>query len=186
MTQQSTVTVTGYVGADPKMVSAEGKVPCCVFRLASTRRYFNRKNGKWEDLPTTWMSVRSYRQLAQNVKDSIACGDPVVVNGQLVSNSWKDKEGNARTTLCIEAQAVGHDLCRGVARFERRMPNEGHAEGAEGSSAEAGRNSSRVAAADGTEGEDPEDGGPDVPHDADVDSAAGAEEEESEFSAARF
>lgn len=123
MTQQSTVTVTGYVGADPKLLGeAEGKVPCCVFRVASTRRYFSRKDGKWEDLPTTWMQVRTYRTLALNIKDSISRGDPVIVNGQLISDSWKDSQGNTRTALSIEAQSVGHDLSRGVSKFRRMSP----------------------------------------------------------------
>lgn len=125
MVQQSTVTVTGYVGADPKMLGeGEGKVPCCVFRVASTRRYFNRKDGRWEDLPTTWMQVRTYRSLALNIKDSISRGDPVIVNGQLTSDSWKDSQGNTRTALSIEAQSVGHDLSRGVARFQRMAPSD--------------------------------------------------------------
>lgn len=128
MAQQSTVTVTGYVGADPKMLGGDdGKVPCCVFRVASTRRYFSRKDGRWEDLPTTWMQVRTYRNLARNIKDSISRGDPVIVNGQLISDSWKDSHGNTRTALSIEAQSVGHDLSRGVARF-RRMPSSERAE----------------------------------------------------------
>lgn len=133
MVQQTSVTLTGYVGADPKMINQNGKTPCCLFRVASTRRYFNRKSGQWEDLPTTWMSVKAYRQLAVNIKESVSCGDPVIVSGQLVSSRWEDEQGNARTSLSLEAQSVGHDLTRGVSRFRRiqQYPADFPADGAD-------------------------------------------------------
>ncbi|MFR0556030.1 single-stranded DNA-binding protein [Pseudoscardovia radai] len=123
MAQQSMVTVTGYVGGEPRLIGDVGKVPCCVFRVASTRRYFSQREGRWEDLPTTWMSVRAYRQLALNVKESISRGDPVIINGQLVSDSWKAQDGSMRTALSIEAASIGHDLSRGVSSFERKSRN---------------------------------------------------------------
>lgn len=123
MAQQSMVTVTGYVGGEPRLIGDVGKVPCCVFRVASTRRYFSQREGRWEDLPTTWMSVRAYRQLALNVKESISRGDPVIINGQLVSDSWKAQDGSMRTALSIEAASIGHDLSRGISSFERKSRN---------------------------------------------------------------
>jgi len=113
-----TMTVSGWVATDPKLVLSASGVNMCTFRLASTSRYLDRGTAEWVDGRTEWFSVRLFRAAATLVSDSIAKGQPVVVTGRFKTNEWKTEEGT-RTDLVIDATGVGHDLTRGIAKFHR-------------------------------------------------------------------
>ena len=49
-----TITVTGAVGNDPRVHVTSQGLAITSFRLASTRRYFDRAKGAWEDGETNW------------------------------------------------------------------------------------------------------------------------------------
>ncbi len=118
MTQQAQATIIGHVGSQPRKLGNDGSAPTCTFRLASTRRYFNRSTNAWQEAPTTWMNVRAYRGLAINVMDSLHVGDPVIVTGTLALDEW-EKDGQQRSAIAVEASCIGHDLNRGRTTFER-------------------------------------------------------------------
>lgn len=118
MAQQAQVCITGYVGKDPDRVGREGGDPICSFRLATTRSFWNRKTGGWQDAPTTWIRVKAFRSLALNALKSLKKGDAVIVVGTLVTDEW-ERDGVTRSSLSIEANAIGHDLNRGVTSLMR-------------------------------------------------------------------
>jgi single-strand DNA-binding protein len=62
--------------------------------------------------------VTCFRGLADNVRESVHKGDPVIVHGRL-RTGWTDNQGVAHDRVSLEAITVGHDLTRGVTRFER-------------------------------------------------------------------
>jgi single-strand DNA-binding protein len=109
---ESTVTVQGYVGAEPTLRTA-GSHQVANFRVACTPRRLNRATGEWADAPTQWYTVNAWRQLGENVARSLHKGDPVVVHGRLMARSYQGKDGVEVNTLEIEASIVGHDLNRG-------------------------------------------------------------------------
>lgn len=113
------VTLTGWLGGDVTLREAAG-VPVATFRVAQTPRRYNRKNDEWVDADTQWFTVTVWRQLAENCAESLRRGDPVVLHGRLSAETWTNKGGMQVTSMEIEATFVGHDLARGVSRFERR------------------------------------------------------------------
>ncbi len=48
-----------------------------------------------------------------------------MVTGRLAVREYDDKEGRRRTSVDIEADAIGHDLSRGVTRFQRTVRSTG-------------------------------------------------------------
>lgn len=112
------ITVTGVVGADPRLHVTPQGLAIASFRLASTRRYFDRTKGTWEDGDTNWYSVSGFRQLAQNMMDSIERGQRVVVHGRLRVRAWDNGEKSG-TSVEIEADAIGHDLSWGTSRYTK-------------------------------------------------------------------
>lgn len=112
------VTVVGWAATRPKEVT--GGVPFTSFRLATTPRYFDNRQGGWADGRTEWLTVKVFRDVALNVASSIAKGDPVVVHGRLRTEDWQ-ADGGVRTTLVVEASALGHDLTRGRGVFVRTV-----------------------------------------------------------------
>lgn len=112
------VTVTGFVGNDPRHNVTAAGLAITNFRLASTRRYFDRAKGEWADGETNWYSVAAFRQLAVNAAASISKGDRVVVQGRLRVRPWETGEKSG-TAVEIDADAIGHDLSWGRTDFTR-------------------------------------------------------------------
>lgn len=115
-----TVTISGWVATDPKLTVVPGGADLVTFRLATTSRYFDRANNEWRDRDTEWFTVRVFRAAGQLVSRSLRKGQPVLVVGRLHSHEWKADSG-VRVDLVIDAQAVGHDLTKGVADFTRAV-----------------------------------------------------------------
>ena len=105
----ATVTVTGHLGTDPERFRTHTGVEYARFRMAHTPRL--RRDGEWVDGETIWLTVRCYGKLARNV-GSLRSGDPVLVTGQWRFEEWADRNGVARSTQVIMADAVGPNLTR--------------------------------------------------------------------------
>jgi len=120
-TQSLDLTLVGWIGSDVRQYhEADGGTPFASFRLGSTRRWFDRRAGDWRDGRTEWFTVKVWRQAALNVARSLRKGDPVVVHGRLSTEEWSGPEG-PRTTLVLEAKALGPDLTYGTAHFGRTL-----------------------------------------------------------------
>jgi len=113
------VTVVGWAATTPREVVGDG-VPFTSFRVATTPRYFDGRKGAWADGRTEWITVKAFRDAAFNVAASISKSDPVLIHGRLQTEDWVGENG-PRTTLVLEASAIGHDLSRGTAKFARRV-----------------------------------------------------------------
>jgi single-strand DNA-binding protein len=116
---ETMVTVVGHVATEPTLRMTPAGARVGSFRLASTERRFDRGAGGWRDGSTTFFTVTTWRNMAENVCGSVEKGQPVVVHGRLKDASYDTKDGQHRTVLEIDAFAVGHDLRRGVARFTK-------------------------------------------------------------------
>jgi single-strand DNA-binding protein len=109
-------TFTGNVGGEPEFRLSSAGVPVTTFSVASTPRVF--RDGQWTNGDTSWIRVTCFRGLADNVRESVHKGDPVIVHGRL-RTGWTDNQGVAHDRVSLEAITVGHDLTRGVTRLER-------------------------------------------------------------------
>lgn len=112
------ITVTGVVGSDPRLHVTTQGLAITSFRLASTRRYFDRAKGTWEDGDTNWYTVSGFRQLAHNTVASVAKGERVVVHGRLRLRAWESGEKSG-TAIEIEADSIGHDLAWGTTKLTK-------------------------------------------------------------------
>lgn len=114
------VTIVGNVLHEPewRRTTTSG-VLVTTFKIASTSRRLNRETGQWIDGNSLRVRVNCWRGLASNVKNSVTRGDPLIVTGRLFTRDWEDENGVKRTLYELDAAAVGHDLSRGRAVFER-------------------------------------------------------------------
>ncbi|MRX45060.1 single-stranded DNA-binding protein [Agromyces kandeliae] len=112
------VTITGVIGSDPRHTVTATGLPITNFRLASTRRFFDRATGAWTDGETNWYTVSSFRQLALNTARSLRKGERIVVHGRLRVRAWETGERSG-TAIEIDADAIGHDLSWGVAVYSK-------------------------------------------------------------------
>jgi single-strand DNA-binding protein len=126
--------IHGRVGTDVEYKESTSGIPMASFRLATTPRKFNRADQRWEDKPTAWFTVECWRQLAQNVYESLQKGQPVFVTGRLKTREWVDENHERQTrSNTIDAQSVGHDLSWGTTQFTRneRQPRQADSAGDE-------------------------------------------------------
>lgn len=114
------ITITGFVGTEPRhSTSAEG-LSITNFRLASTQRKYDRSQAKWVDGDTNWFTVSAFRQLAVNAAGSLHKGDRVFVSGRLKVRDWSAGD-RAGTSVDIEADSIGHDLLWGTTSYTRSI-----------------------------------------------------------------
>lgn len=115
---ETLVTVVGNVATEPESQVTAAGAHLTRFRLATAARRYDTERGAWTDGPTSFYTVRAWRALAVNVKDSIGLGQPLVVQGRLRIRE-EDRDGRRYQSAEIEAVALGHDLNRGVSAFTR-------------------------------------------------------------------
>ena len=115
---ETLVTVVGNVATEPESTVTATGVTVTRFRLATTSRRWDAERGAWTDGSTSFYTVRAWRNLGSNVKESVSLGEPLVVQGRLRIRQ-DEKDGRRYLAAELEAVAVGHDLARGVARFSR-------------------------------------------------------------------
>lgn len=119
MANNTSITLTGRLGSDPTSYGTTTQ-SICTFRLGSSRGYYDRARQAWKEQPTTWVTVKTYRNLAANVSRCLHKGDPVIVSGYLITEEWADRRtGERRSVNVIEATSVGHDISQGISLFSR-------------------------------------------------------------------
>lgn len=103
------VTIEGNLTDEPELRFTPQGVPVASFTVAANSRR-RAPDGSWQDGDPLFLRVTCWRQLAENVADSLHRGTSVVVVGELKQNSYEDREGNKRTSYEVNAQNVGPSL----------------------------------------------------------------------------
>jgi single-strand DNA-binding protein len=113
-------TVSGLVATTPRHLVTQEGLPITSFRLASSKRRFDRTKKIWVDGETNWFTITSFRQLAINSAGSISKGDRIIVSGRLKVRDWDNGERSG-TSVEIDAESLGHDLSWGTSEFSRTV-----------------------------------------------------------------
>ena len=96
------------------------------FGLAVNRRWQNRQTQEWEEA-TSFFDVVCWREMAENVSETITRGARVMVAGRLEQRSWETQEGDQRSKVEVVADEIGPSLRWATAQItknERRGPGE--------------------------------------------------------------
>jgi single-strand DNA-binding protein len=115
---ETTMVVVGNLVDDPRLRKTESGVDVASFRVASTSRRYDRESARWVDSASLFLNVTCWRALGSNVAASLHKGDPVVVTGRVFTRTY-ERDGQLRSSYELEATAVGPDLARGTAQFQR-------------------------------------------------------------------
>ena len=114
----STVTVVGNLTRDPEIRYTAGGAAKASFGMAVSRRWQNRQSQEWEE-QTSFFNVVCWREMAENVCESIGKGARVVVSGRLEQRSWETENGEKRSVVEIVADEVGPSLRWATAQITR-------------------------------------------------------------------
>ena len=119
MSQGGYVTLVGFVARDPIIRQTKQGTNVTDLRVGTTTRILDRTTGEWRDGDTNYYTVKCWRRLADHTKASLHKGEPVMVKGRFRTPSYEDKTGQLKTEVEIEADAIGHDLSRGISNYIR-------------------------------------------------------------------
>lgn len=110
MTGETTITVVGNLTADPELRFTSAGVAVLDFTVASTPRVYDRESGEWKDDNTLFLRCNLWRQAAENAARSLTKGTRVIVQGRLKQRSFETKEGDKRTVVELDVDAIGPEL----------------------------------------------------------------------------
>jgi single-strand DNA-binding protein len=131
MAGEVNVTVVGNLADDPELRYTQGGVAVVSVRVGSTPRTFNRTTSAWEDGETVWVRCTAWREVAENVAQSLTKGTRVVVTGRLKAPSaYQSAQGEARASLELEIEEIGPSLRYATAAISRRAREAGSGAGA--------------------------------------------------------
>lgn len=94
------VLLLGNVGKDPEIRSTQGGTMVANFSLATTDRQKD-KDGNWQDR-TEWHNLVTFGRTSEIVRDYVAKGSKVYVEGRIQSRTWeKDGQKHYRTEVIV-------------------------------------------------------------------------------------
>jgi single-strand DNA-binding protein len=117
------VTVVGNLTADPELRFTASGVAMVNISVADSRRYQDR-NGEWQE-DTSFFRGTCWRDLAENVAESLTKGARVVISGRLKQRTWETKEGEKRNVVELDIQDIGPSLRWATASVTRTPRSEG-------------------------------------------------------------
>lgn len=118
MANEPVVTIVGNLADDPEARVSQAGKPWVTFRVASTPRERDRQSGDFKDGEPLWVNCRAYGELAEHIVASLAKGLRVITQGKLTQQSY-EKDGQKRTALQLEVDAIGPELRFATATVQR-------------------------------------------------------------------
>lgn len=119
MAGETIITVVGNLTADPELRFTPSGPAVASFTVASTPRTFDRQSGDWKDGETLFLRCSAWREMAENVADSLQKGMRVIVQGRLVQRSFETREGEKRTVVEMQVDEVGPSMRYAKAQVTR-------------------------------------------------------------------
>jgi single-strand DNA-binding protein len=112
------VTLVGNITDDPELRFTPSGQQVANFTVAVNRR-FRTQEGSWEDRLDGFFRCNCWREMAENVAESLVKGSRVIVTGRLQQRSWEDSDGNRRSAFEVQVDEVGPSLRWAKARVEK-------------------------------------------------------------------
>src|SRR2546427_8124636 len=126
MAQDNQIVIVGNLTRDPELRYTPNGAALVKFGIAWSKRAPD-ESGQWRDVETSFFNVTAWRQLAENVAETLTQGSRVVVVGRLRTNSWETPEGERRAQGEDEGEGNGASPQGATAKNEKqgRAPGRG-------------------------------------------------------------
>lgn len=115
----TSVTLSGRLVRDPELRYAASGTPVARFAVVTSRRVKDQQSGEWSDKDTTFWECVAFKQLAENVAESLEKGTAVIVQGNAAQEEWEDRDGNKRRSVKVTVDDVAPSLRWASAQVKR-------------------------------------------------------------------
>jgi single-strand DNA-binding protein len=112
----NSITIVGNITRDPELRYTPSGQANVRLGVAVNRRWQDRGSGEWQEA-TSFFDVIAWRELAENVNESLKKGARVIVTGRLEQRTW-EQEGNKRSVVEIIADEIAPSLRWATAKVE--------------------------------------------------------------------
>ncbi|MBN8882978.1 MAG: single-stranded DNA-binding protein [Salana multivorans] len=120
MANETIITIVGNLTADPEVRSTQSGAAVASFTIASTPRTYDKATGEWRDGEALFLRCSAWRDLAENVAESLRKGTAVIAQGRLGQRSYETRDGEKRTSIELEVDTIGPDLRHASAVVTKR------------------------------------------------------------------
>ncbi|MGV9891678.1 single-stranded DNA-binding protein [Streptomyces sp. NPDC003395] len=116
----STMTLTGRLTGAPELRFSPAGVAVAAFTIVTSRRVKDTTTGEWSDADTTFWECKAFKQLAENICESLDKGMEVIAVGRAVQESWEDRQtGQKRSKIAVRVDAIGPSLRSATAKVTK-------------------------------------------------------------------
>lgn len=119
----NSVTLVGNLVEDPELRFTASGVAMAKVRLAVNRRYRDR-NDEWQE-DTSFFGGTCWRDVAENISESLSKGDRVFITGRLEQRNWETNEGEKRSVVEVRIDEIGPSLRWATATVTRTPRSDG-------------------------------------------------------------
>jgi single-strand DNA-binding protein len=102
---------------DPELRFSPSGMAVANVRVVADKK--KKEGDEWVDDKILWLKVTVFRQMAENMVESIRKGDLVLIIGRLQTDSWETNEGEKRSQITCVAEHVGLSVKWNVVKAER-------------------------------------------------------------------
>jgi single-strand DNA-binding protein len=128
MSGETITTVVGNATSDVELRFTASGTAVANFTVASTPRTFDRQSGEWKDGETLFLRCNVWRDMAENVAESVGRGTRLMVQGRLRQRSFETREGEKRTVFELDVDEVAVSLRFATAKVNKASRGGGRAE----------------------------------------------------------
>jgi single-strand DNA-binding protein len=104
----NSVTLVGNLVEDPELRFTASGVAMARIRIAVNRRWRD-NNNEWQE-DTSFFGGTCWRDVAENVAESLTKGDRVFITGRLEQRNWETNDGEKRSIIEVRIDEVGPSL----------------------------------------------------------------------------
>ena len=119
----NSVTLVGNLVDDPELRFTPNGVAMARIRFAVNRRYQDRNN-EWQE-ETSFFGGTCWRDMAENVAESLQKGMRVIVTGRLEQRSWETQDGEKRSMIEVRIDDLGPSVRWATASVTRTPRSSG-------------------------------------------------------------
>ena len=119
----NSVTLVGNLVEDPELRFTASGVAMARVRMAVNRRYRDRNN-EWRE-ETSFFGGTCWRDVAENISESLSKGDRVFITGRLEQRNWETNEGEKRSVVEVRIDEIGPSLRWATAAVTRTPRSDG-------------------------------------------------------------
>jgi single-strand DNA-binding protein len=119
----NSVTLVGNLVEDPELRFTASGIAMARVRLAVNRRWRD-NNNEWQE-ETGFFGGTCWREVAENIAESLSKGDRVFITGRLEQRRWENNEGEKRSIIEVRIDEIGPSLRWATAQVSKTPRSDG-------------------------------------------------------------